>query len=411
MKIGILSYHFPPEPAFIPGTLVEELVARGHEVRVLTGFPQHPGGRTYPGWRQYWRYQTYSERLTVRRVPRYPSEDSSMSGRLSSYLSFAGSATLVGSRYLSGVDALYIHQSPATTFAAGALLGLLRKVPTVLHVQRLWPEEELATGGFWRNQIAATTRRVYQASQAVAVTAPSMRALVVAEGADPARVSVVLNWTDERIFRPITPGPAAQSLIRRDGRCVLMYAGTIGPRQQLETAVRAAAAVSDKVDLVVIGHGSERPRLQGLAADLGADNVRFVDHRPPTEMPELYAAADYQLVSLRDLPALRGRVPAKLQAALSCASPVVASAAGDTAELVERARAGLSCTPEDWTVLADRFWLASLIPPEERTAMGRRGRAAYLDGMSLRAGVDHVERLLYQAAQGQPVKPPSSSRG
>ena len=27
VKIGILSYHFPPEPAFIPGSLAEELAA------------------------------------------------------------------------------------------------------------------------------------------------------------------------------------------------------------------------------------------------------------------------------------------------------------------------------------------------------------------------------------------------
>ncbi|MGW5016188.1 glycosyltransferase family 4 protein, partial [Micromonospora chalcea] len=75
MRIGILSYHFPPEPAFVPGSLAEELVARGHEVRVLTGFPDYPGGHVYPGWRQRWRHQTHSERLTVRRVPRYAGGD------------------------------------------------------------------------------------------------------------------------------------------------------------------------------------------------------------------------------------------------------------------------------------------------------------------------------------------------
>lgn len=118
-------------------------------------------------------------------------------------------------------------------------------------------------------------------------------------------------------------------------------------------------------------------------------------------MPELYAAADYQLVMLRDLPELRGTVPGKVQAALSCAAPVVASAAGDTADLVERARAGLSCPPEDWASLADRFWLAATIPASARVDMGRRGREAYLREMSLPAGVDRIERLLQEAAAGR----------
>ncbi|MEW2384234.1 glycosyltransferase family 4 protein [Micromonospora sp. NPDC047707] len=400
MRIGILSYHFPPEPAFIPGSLAEELARRGHEVRVLTGFPDYPGGHVYPGWRQRWHHETRSERLTVRRVPRYAGGDGSVRSRMAGYLSFAGSASLVGRRFLAGVDALYVHQPPATAFAAAALLRLLGRVPTVLHVQDVWAEEEPAAGeqGRSKARVAGAMARTYRAADRVAVAAPSMRELVVAAGADPARVDVVLNWTDERIFQPARPSPAARRLVRRDDRCLVMHAGTIGARQGLETAVRAAVALDRTMDLVLVGSGEQERRVRGLAAELRADNVRFVERRSPLDMPELYAAADYQLVMLRDLPELRSTLPGKLQAALSCAAPVVVSAGGDAAELVERARAGLSCPPEDWATLADRFWLAATIPSGARAEMGRRGREAYLRQMSMPAGVDRIERLLYEAA-------------
>lgn len=396
MRIGVLTYHFPPEPAFIPGSLAEELAARGHDVRVLTGFPDYPGGHVYPGWRQRWQHETRSERLTVRRVPRYAGGDSSVRARMAGYLSFAGSAVLAGRRFLADVDALYVHQPPATVFAAAGLLRLLGRVPTVLHVPDVCARDEPggADAGGWTARIGAAMARTYRAADAIAVAAPSLRDPVVAAGADPARVRVVLNWTDERIFHPARPSPAAQRLVRRDGRCVVMHAGTIGNRQGLETAVRAAAALDDTMDLVLVGSGAQERRVRGLAAELRADNVRFVERRSPLDMPDLYAAADYQLVMLRDLPELRGTVPAKLQAAFSCAAPVVASAGGDTAELVERARAGLSCPPEDWAALADRFWLAATIPPPARVDMGRRGREAYLREMSLTAGVDRIEGLL-----------------
>ncbi|GAB2949259.1 glycosyltransferase family 4 protein [Micromonospora polyrhachis] len=405
MKIGILSYFFPPEPAFIPGSLAEELVARGHEVRVLTGFPDYPGGQLYPGWRQRWKHQTSSERLTVRRVPRYPGHDASATRMMASYLSFAGSVALVAPRYLAGVDVLYVYQPPATTFAAAGLLRLLRQIPTVLHVQELWPEtasrstvagagtaDRLLHGG-----LASTVRRIYQAASGIAVIAPSMRELVVSRGADEAKVRVILNWTDERVFRPTTASAAARQAIGHRGRCTVMHAGDMGPFQRVETAVRAAAQVNGQLDLVLVGSGSEEQQARRLAAELGAGNVRFVGPRPPEQMAELYNAAEYQLVLLRDLPTLRGTVPAKLQAALSCGSPVVVSAGGDTADLVERTRVGLSCPPEDWQALADRFALAAVIPAEARAEMSHRARESYLQRMSMRAGVDEVEQMLGEA--------------
>ncbi|GIJ39644.1 glycosyltransferase family 4 protein [Micromonospora andamanensis] len=399
MRIGILTYHFPPEPAFIPGSLAEELAARGHEVRVLTGFPDYPGGHIYPGWRQRWHHETRSRGLTVRRVPRYSTGDASVRGRMASWLSFAGSAALVGRRFLAGVDVLYVHQPPAAAFASAALLRLLGPVPLVLHVPDVWAEQvpDSVDDGRWAARVRSAALRTYRAASRVAVTTPSLRDAVVADGIDQARIRVVLNWTDERIFRPASASPAARRLVRRDDRCVVMHAGTIGARQGLDTAVRAAAALGETVDLVLVGSGSDERRVRGLAAELRADNVRFVDRRSPLDMPELYAAADYQLVMVRDLPELRRSVPDKLAAALSCGAPVVASAGGDTATLVERARAGLSCPPEDWASLADRFWLAAQIPPPTRAEMGRRGREAYLRDMSLPSGVDRIEELLRDA--------------
>ena len=322
MRIGILSYHFPPEPAFIPGSLAEELAVRGHEVKVLTGFPDYPGGHVYPGWRQRWRYETHSERLTVRRVPRYSAGDGSLRGRMAGHLSFAGSAAVTGRWFLADVDALTStcrRRTPSPRRACSACWAGCRPSCTCRTSGRRTSRSGPRTGGGpggspprWRG-LPGRGR--------IAVAAPSLRDRVVAAGVDPARVRVVLNWTDERIFHPARPSRAAHRLVRRDERCVVMHAGTIGARQGLETAVRAAAALDHTVDLVLVGSGADERRVRGLAADLRAENVRFVERRSPRDMPDLYAAADYQLVMLRDLPELRSTLPAKLQAAFSCAVP------------------------------------------------------------------------------------------
>ena len=109
----------------------------------------------------------------------------------------------------------------------------------------------------------------------------------------------------------------------------------IGVRQGPETAgTGGGGARRPEMDLVLFGSGGGRNGGSGgLATELGADNVRFLARRSPLDMPELYAAADYQLVTLRDLPELHGHGAEQTpgRARLACAAPVVASAGGDTA--------------------------------------------------------------------------------
>ncbi|GIJ77668.1 Glycosyltransferase involved in cell wall bisynthesis [Micromonospora phaseoli] len=409
MRIGIVSQWFPPEPAFLTGGLATQLAARGHEVRVLTAFPNFPGGRIYPGYRQRWRAVENHAGCQVRRVPVYPSHDSSAVGRVLNYVSYATSSSLAAIRFLSGLDAIYVYHPPATAFTAAVLPRLLRRTPVLLHVQDIWPESVTASamisdglvGSLLDRVLSAAMRRVYQASDAIAVLSPSMAELVVERGADPGAVRVVFNWTEENLFRPVPVTPQARALLGHRGRCLVMFAGNMGPFQRIETAVRAAAAVPDRIDLVLAGSGVEEPRARRIAEDLGATNVRFLDRHPPEEMAALYAVADFQLVCLRDLPALRGTMPSKLQAALACARPVVAAAPGDVVRLVDAHRIGLSCPPEDWRALAETFAAAADLPESERAAMGARARQVYQERMSLSAGVDQIEDMLHKIA-GRP---------
>ncbi|MEH0936283.1 glycosyltransferase family 4 protein [Micromonospora psammae] len=406
MKVGLVSQWYPPEGAFIPGNLAHGLADRGHQVRVLTTFPSYPHGRIYPGWRQRWGHRETDGSVAVRRVPAYPSHDASAVRRALSHLSFGASSALAGPGWLGGVDVTYVYHPPPTAIAAAALLRAVRRTPIVLHVQDMWPESVLHSGmaptgragRALEHGISALMRTTYRLASAIVVISPAMAELVVAHGADPARVRVVWNWTDDTLFRAVPVTDAARTALGHRGRSTVMFAGNLGPLQGIGTAIRAAAAVRDRMDLVLVGSGAGEDAARRVAADVGADNVRFVGRRPPEEMAELYAAADWQLVCLRDLPALRGTIPSKLQAALACGSPVIASVGGDAASLVRSAGVGLVCPPEDWRALADLFVEAAARPPVARMEMGLRARQVYRDRMSLQVGVDQFEDILTKAA-------------
>jgi glycosyltransferase involved in cell wall biosynthesis len=409
VKIGIISQWYPPEPASaVPSSLAGELAARGHEVRVLTGFPNYPDGRIYPEYRQRWKDQSTTDGVTTRRVPLYPSHDNSAVRRAANYLSFAATSSLAAVRYLAGVDALYVYLTPATAFAAPALLRLLYRIPTVIHVQDIWPESvtqsslapQGASGALMHRTLSTTMRWMYRWAAGIAVIAPTMRDLVVERGADPEKVRVVLNWTDESLFRPVERTESARREIGYRGRCTVMHAGNIGSFENIDDAIRAAAAVeqSGQVDLVMVGTGFAERSAQELTRQLGANNVRFLGRRPPSEMAALYSAADYQLVSRLDLPIFQSTIPSKLAAALSCGAPVVVSVPGDCARIVERGGAGLSCPPEDWRALADRFTRAAAFSSDDRARMAQRARETYESQMSMRIGVDELENMLRTAA-------------
>ncbi|MEV6815833.1 glycosyltransferase family 4 protein [Micromonospora sp. NPDC051296] len=406
MRVGLVSQWYPPEGVFIPGNLAHGLAERGHAVRVLTTFPSYPYGRIYPGWRQRWRHRETDGPVAVRRVPAYPSHDTSARRRALSHLSFGVSSVLAGAGWLAGVDVTYVYHPPPTTVAVAAVLRAARRTPVVLHVQDLWPESVIGsgmapTGRLGRSLeagIGALMRAAYRTAAAIVVISPAMADLVVARGADPERVRVVWNWTDDTLFRPVPATPAARAVLGHRGRCTVMFAGNLGLLQGLDTAVRAAAAVRDRMDLVLVGSGADEKAIGRLAVDLGADNVRFVGRRPASEMAELYAAADFQLVCLRDLPALHGTIPSKLQAALACGVPVVASLGGDAPALVRSAGVGLVSPPEDWRALADRFAEAAALPVAERARMAHQARRVYEERMSVRVGVDQFEDILAKVA-------------
>jgi glycosyltransferase involved in cell wall biosynthesis len=407
MRIGIVTQWYPPEPAFIPASLAAELVGRGHHVRVLTGFPNYPTGKLYPGYRQRWNHTETVDGVTVRRVPLYLSHDGSGVRRAANYLSYGVSSSVAGLRYLAGSDVVYVYLTPATAFMAAAVLTKLDQVPAVIHVQDVWPESVTESsmapaglaGRLVDRSLHAAMRAVYRMSAGVAVIAPSMRDLVVSRGADPSLTHVVLNWADEKLFRPVAPTEAARRDIGYRDRCTIMYAGTMGPFQNMEASIRAAAAVADVADLVLVGSGVEEDAARRLASELGADNIRFLGRRPPSEMAALTGAADFQLVTLRDLPIFRGTIPSKLQAALACESPVIVSVPGDCAELVESHGVGLACPPDDWFALADRFRQAAKLSAAERMEMGLRAGMVYRTLMSQRTGVDQLEEMLTAAAE------------
>src|SRR5918993_5824342 len=122
MRILMLTQWFDPEPAFKGLLFARALRDAGHEVQVITGFPNYPGGKVYPGYRVRWRQREIVDGIPVIRVALYPSHDSSALGRVLNYVSFAASATLAGLTTRFKPDVAYVYHPPLTVGVAAAII-------------------------------------------------------------------------------------------------------------------------------------------------------------------------------------------------------------------------------------------------------------------------------------------------
>lgn len=383
------------------------LRGRGHDVHVVTGFPNYPGGQLYPGYqlRPYRREKL--DGVEVTRVALYPSHDRSALRRMANYVSFAASATVLGTALTEGCDVAYVYHPPATVGLPAMLWKRTRRQPFVFHIQDMWPDSVVDSGmvgggGLRRGVEAALSawcNRVYRSASSIAVLSPGMRRLLVERGVPGAKVEVIYNWAEESVFRPL---PRDEELARRhglDGRFNVVFSGNLGLFQGLPSVVRAAARVRhlDGFQLMFVGSGQMQSELEALTRELEVDNVKFVGRLPYREMAPITNLADVLLVSLQDRPFFAATIPSKTQVALACGRPVLMAVRGDAADLVETAGAGLVCRPDDEVAIADAFEQLYKLPPAELQAMGRRGREFYERELSLERGAARLEALMLRA--------------
>lgn len=420
MRIGFVTQWYPPEPGTLVATAIAEgLASRGHEVHVLTGFPNYPTGELHEDYplRPYRRDRVGE--VTVHRAPLYPSHDRSAAGRMLNYLSFAFSAAAVGSAMIPRPDVWLIYSSPATAALPALLSRWGRSVPMFLIIQDLWPDS-VTQSGFIDGPVVRGIERVldrfcrwtYRRAFGIGVISPSMRHTLVARGVPDQKIFETPNWVTTHAQDPSQESPSREgdeaaehsdaeasreALGLPQGR-LFMYAGNVGEMQGLEPLISAFATLPD-AHLVVLGDGVARERLESIVDRTDASNIRFLGHLPSDQVGAYIHASDVQIVSLKDTPLLRATMPSKTQSSLAHGKPLLAHAAGDVATLVRDNRVGVVAPPGDLEGTAAAIGSLVSATDVELAAMGLAAQALFLDQFSPRVGLDRLEMMLQTTAR------------
>ena len=406
MRIVLLTQWFDPEPTFKGLAFARELASRGHTVQVLTGFPNYPGGTLYPGYKVRLLQRETIDGISVLRVPLYPSHDGSALKRIANYLSFAFSAALLGPFLLRQADVVYVHHPPATVALPAMMLKLLRGMPFVYDIQDLWPDT-LAASGMLNNRailkcVDMWCRLTYRIAGHIVVLSPGFKHKLRERGVPGEKISVIYNWCNERQIAIMERSAAVKREPQMAGHFNIVFAGTMGKAQALGAVLDAAellAARLPQVQFVFIGGGIDVERLKQIKAEKKIDNVLFLSRRPISEIGSALSMADLLLVHLKVDPLFEITIPSKTQAYLAAGRPVLMAVRGDAANLVEKAGAGIACTPEDAGSIASAVEKLAAMTHEERDEMGRRGARYYQQELSLAVGANHFEKLFNAMAR------------
>jgi colanic acid biosynthesis glycosyl transferase WcaI len=405
LDILIVSQYFWPE-SFRINDLARALRERGHRVTVLTGLPNYPNGRIFPGYaltRGPWR-QTFEE-VPIFRVPLIP-RGSGSGLRLSlNFVSFALTATVLGAlRLRSRPDVILAYEpSPITVALPAIALKRLHKAPFVLWVQDLWPEVLEATGAVTSKRIlrlvSALTSWIYRQCDEILAQSTAFVPLIEAHGPSKSKIGYLPNWAED-FYRPVEVEAGAAEAKELPSGFRILFAGNLGESQGLATILAAAEALrTTDIKWVIVGDGRRREWMREQIVKRGlTESVHMLGSKPAESMPRYFALADALLVSLKADPLYSWTVPSKLQTYMACGKPILAALDGEGARIVKESGAGVVARPEDAEGLASAALCLLELPESAREELGERALRYFNEHFRRELVVDKLEKGLSELA-------------
>jgi glycosyltransferase involved in cell wall biosynthesis len=352
-------------------------------VDVLTGKPNYPDGKIFPGYlaagctREFW------EGANICRVPIFPRGFRSGTRLFLNYLSFILSGAVLGAWQLkyTKIDVILVYApSPLLQALPALFIGWMKRIPVIVYVQDLWPESLTATG-YVRNPLVIRlvgwlVNVIYRRSNLILVSSlPFLDS--IKQFSTTSEIVYYPNSVDASFCNPAS-GLKPDVPALDHGFCIV-FAGNVGAGQAVHVITDAADRLRayKEIRFVVIGAGSELEWMRSQIVDRGLTNLFLAGRYPVQAMPHLLSRASALLVTLADQEIFAATVPNKIQAYMAVGRPIIASMNGEGARLVREADAGIAVPAEDSEALANAILKLHAMTVSDRDRLGQNGKSYY----------------------------------
>ena len=390
-KILVICQYYKPEP-FRISDICEEMVKKGHEVHVVTGYPNYPEGVLYDGYGKGKHIDEVINGVKIHRCYTVPRETGTIK-RLMNYYSYSISSTryVISKKCVASdgkpFDVVFCNQlSPVMMANAAIAYKKKYKVPVIMYCLDLWPES-LVAGGISKtsviyNYFHVVSKKIYRQMDKILISSRMFSSFFENElGIKKDKIDYLPQYA-ERLFEPISPR-------KDDGVFNFMFAGNIGAAQSVETIVEAAKQLKNEpVKFHIVGDGIKLEEIKELSKDL--DNVFFYGRKTLDEMPSLYAKADAMLVTMISDPVLSLTLPGKVQSYMAVGKPIIGAINGETKLIIEEAQCGYCGDAENPSQLAEN--IKEFIKSDDKIAMCLNSKNYYKDNFDVSLFMDKLEK-------------------
>lgn len=400
MKILVFSQYFYPE-VFRINEICSDLVARGHEVTVVTAYPQYPQGKIYDGYGFNKPYEKYYNGVKIERVKTRPRGKTPLGLLLNCY-TYVKSAKKWVKKCKEKFDVVYVYQlSPVTVGLPAVEYKKKFNVPIVFNILDLWPESVETVLGVKIKPVikylGKMVNRLYAASDVILCTSESFKTYVGKRETAKNKCVYLPQFYEKPNFNGVT----APDALSKDTFNVV-FAGNIGNAQGLDLLADTAKILKNEgIRFYLVGDGRAKEELtEKVKAENLSDDVLFIGRVAPSEADRFIRFADCAYLSLKPNKILEMTIPAKLQTYLACGAPVLCVNDGESAKLITESGAGITAEQNAESVKTAILCLKNL--SDDKKEEMRENAVAFFDkNFDKRIVMDKLEAILKDVAEKQ----------
>ena len=348
MKILVVCQYYSPEP-FKVHDVCEALVEKGHEVDVVTSFPNYPMGEIYEGYKNCLHKEEKINGVNVHRVFTI-GRRSGFLYRIANYYAFSVFSSLFINKLKKDYDVVFVYQlSPVMMANAGLKYKKKHNKKMLLYCLDLWPDS-LTAGGVKKGSLIfryfeKVSSRIYKSCDKILVSSRLFAEHLKENFSIDEEITYLPQYADS-VFKP--ENFSEKEIVD------LTFAGNIGSAQSVETIICAAELLKDEsVRFNLVGDGSKVEDCKKLVKEKGLTNVVFHGRKPVEEMPEIYKNSAAMLVTLTADPSISKTLPGKVQTYMAAGKPILGAIDGETAQTILSAGCGFVAPAQDYEKYAE----------------------------------------------------------
>ncbi|MFA5386669.1 MAG: glycosyltransferase family 4 protein [Candidatus Paceibacterota bacterium] len=357
MRILIVVDVYPPEISSA-GHLMQELAEgfkkRGHQVTVATTYPRH---YLRPEVKKE-RFKTFSVEngIEVIRVKTLPLRKINFIIRGISQLLLPQLFFRKIRKFVNyPLDGVIVYSPPLTLGLMGSKIKRHYGAKFVLSVQDIFPQNAIDLGvlknRFLIKFFEWIEKKVYKDADVITFNSEKGKKFLIEKKAlSPKKVITFYNWIDFASYQDLRKNISFRARYNLGDKFIFLFAGIMGPAQDLGFIVKIAKKVSDIKDIIflLVGDGMEKEKLKRMVKEDALSNVIVESFVSKEEYPYLLKDVDVGVVCLSPKNKT-SFIPGKFMGYLGAGLPIVAflNEESDGFPLIDEAGCGYACRSND----------------------------------------------------------------